>query len=515
MKRIWAILAVLGIGGLVAGAGYMGFVSNRPQAANAPAAPLTVAVTTCDVQQTVTAPGSTVNTRTVKLEMPFTGQLAEVLVRAGDAVSAGQVLARLANRETYEAAVAAAELELAQAQQALADLYANAPLKAAQAQLAYAQAQQDLAEAKKDLVYAQNPAGESLYDAVSDAKLALDNAQAALQLSNVSPEVSAYQNAVFVTNWYRRHWEEAKAKYEASNGAQDLKDAMDQAWNAYQSRLNDQNALQLSISTEQANKADQAAKAQEAYDQAVASLNNALKGPDADKLALAEAQVAVKEAQLAQAQGEWESLQNGPEPLEVSEAQARVDKAVAALAEAKRVLEQLEIKAPFAGVVLEANARAGETIPAATALFTLADPQAVEVETTIIEEDVPYVKIGQPADVYFDALPGEIVTGTVARIVPQRLSGDRPLYHVYLTLSRVPAALFEGMSADASIVIAQREGVLCLPRALAQASADGTATVDVWANGETQKHTITVGLRGDTYVEILSGLKEGEAVVAR
>jgi RND family efflux transporter MFP subunit len=294
---------------------------------------------------------------------------------------------------------------------------------------------------------------------------------------------------------------------------------MDLAWNAYQIQLDKQLTLELRINLDKASQEASVEDAQQAYDEAVANLNYARQGPDANKLALAQAKAAVAEADLAQAGARLAELKGEPLPegatSSLSAARNQVEQAKLALEEAKSTLADTALTAPFAGVILEANALAGETIPAATALFTLADPQAVEVETTVIEEDVPYVTTGQPAEVYFDALPGEILTGTVAHIVPQRVSGDRPLYHVYLTLSRVPAALFEGMSADASIIIAQREGVLCLPRALAQASADGTATVEVWADGETQKRLITVGLRGDTYVEILSGLKEGEAVVAR
>jgi RND family efflux transporter MFP subunit len=288
-----------------------------------------------------------------------------------------------------------------------------------------------------------------------------------------------------------------------------------QAQRAYDAAVENLQNATLRYEQTQITNANSIEDAQAELTTAQRHLAGAQAAPNTAQVTLAEAQVAVKQALLAQAQADWESLQKGPDALAVSEAQARVDKANTALAEAQQALAQVEIKAPFAGIILEADARAGETIPANTALFTLADPQAVEVETTVIEEDVPYVATEQSAEVYFDALPGDIITGTVARIVPQRVPGDRPLYHVYLSLDRVPATLFEGMSADASIVIAERMGVLCLPRALAQASADGSAVVDVWANGHTEKRAITVGLRGDTYVEILSGLKAGEAVVAR
>jgi multidrug resistance efflux pump len=53
----------------------------------------------------------------------------------------------------------------------------------------------------------------------------------------------------------------------------------------------------------------------------------------------------------------------------------------------------------------------------------------------VIEEDLPLLQIGQPVEVFFDAVPEAAVHGRVARIVPQRLSGeDRPLYPVYITL---------------------------------------------------------------------------------
>ncbi len=514
MKRLWVFLAVAAVVGLVAGAGYWGFVSNQPPAAEAPTAPLTVTAATCDVQQTVTAPGSLVNTRTVKLEMPAAGRLAEVLVRAGETVSAGQILARLADPEKYAAARAAAELELAQAEQALAEIYANAPLVAAQARLAVLEAQQVVTASQRSLNSVLHPVGAALLDGVEDARVALDTAKANQQLGQVSPEASALQDQIFVTSWYKHRLDEAQTKYDETP-RQDTLEELQKAQSQYLAELNKQLTLQLRIDTERENLANNVRNAQAAYDQTLASLQSAQSGPNAALLARYQAESEMAHVKLEQAEAELAARQSGPDPNAVAAAQARVDKAAAVLTEAEHVVEQIEVRAPFAGVVLEVNARLGETLPAAAALFTLADPQAVEVEATVIEEDVPYVSTGQAADIYFDAWPSDVITGTVTAIVPQRLAGDRPLYHVYLALSRVPAALFAGMSADAAVVIAERQGVLCLPRALAQASADGTASVEVWTGSAIQKRTLTIGLRGDTYVEVLSGLQAGEAVVAR
>jgi len=510
MRRIGIILSILVVIGLVTGAGYWGYASNQPQTPAAVEAPLTVKAAICDVQQTVTAPGSLVNTRTAEIEMPFAEQLAEVLVRAGERVSVGQVLARLANKTTYEAAVATAQLELAQAQQALADLHAEAPLKAAQAQLELAEAQKELAQAKRTLAALLSPDVTYYQQRVERAQDAVDLALKNASLTDLASAVRQAEEALEDAASGLKEWQKQNETYPGAYA-----EMVKQAQRRYEAALENLQNATLRYEQAQITNANAVEDAQAELQAAQNALAGALAKPNTIQVSVAEAELAVKQALVTQAQAKWESLQNGPTALALSEAEARVTQAATALASAQAALAQIEIKAPFAGVILQVNASAGQTAPAAQTLFTLADPQAMEAETTVIEEDVPYVQVGQPVEVYFDALPGEIITGTVARIVPQRITGDRPLYHVYIALSQTPAALFEGMSADASIIIAQRQGVLCLPRALAQASADGAAIVEVWANGQTEKRTLTIGLRGDTYVEVLSGLAEGEAVVAK
>jgi multidrug efflux pump subunit AcrA (membrane-fusion protein) len=134
----------------------------------------------------------------------------------------------------------------------------------------------------------------------------------------------------------------------------------------------------------------------------------------------------------------------------------------------------------------------------------------------VIEEDLPLIQVGQVADLYVDALPDADLTGTISHILPSRVEGeDRPLYYVILKLSEVPDELLEGMNLDASIIIDSREDVLRLPRSVIRTGADGNPMVLVWENGQEVERPVELGLRGDSYVEILSGLSEGERVVAR
>ena len=188
------------------------------------------------------------------------------------------------------------------------------------------------------------------------------------------------------------------------------------------------------------------------------------------------------------------------------------------VADDQRKIEQAKIVAPFDGIVLEVLATPGATVAAGASIIHLADPHALEARTTVTEEDYPVARVGQTAQIYFDAQPDIVVAGHVTYIVPLRdSSSSSPVYPVYLGLDQVPAGLAPGMTVDAKVSVAQRSNVLRLPRALVHARANNTADVQVWnpARRQTENRTITVGLRGDQNVEVVSGLSEGELVVSQ
>ena len=247
-------------------------------------------------------------------------------------------------------------------------------------------------------------------------------------------------------------------------------------------------------------------QAQNNYNAAQAAYDQAFEAPDAATLGEAQAQIAEAQAQVANLE---------PDPVEITQATLQMEQALADWEHTKDDLQQAILTAPFDGVVLEIKSRVGERVDANAPLILFADPTALEVEAKAVEEDLPLVEIGQEVEVYFDAVPEAIVRGHVTRINPLRLEGDRPLYGVYISLDEIPAGVVAGMTVDAAIVIEHREDVLQLPRALVRASATNKSSVEVWANGQRQRREITVGLRGDVYVEIVDGLAEGDAVVSQ
>jgi HlyD family secretion protein len=457
----------IGFGLLIAAAvgtaGYFGFRSNQPDAPDlGELAPETVPVERGDVQLAISAPGQMVETQNQLLHMQVEGQLEEVLVQPGDEVEEGQVLARIGGVETFEAVEAAAWLALLQAQQELDDLIANAPKDTADAQLA-------LLEAEKALKKAQTKVESLKYPRASQERLdaVYNDYQAALQ------EVAEAQNSF--------------------NNYINLPDYDDR-------RISALNRL---------------TQAQTLRDQELATYNYLSGKPTETDVKQADIELERAQAAFDIAQRSWERVQNGPDAMKLDLAKAKVADLEAKHNAAEADLENLELKAPFSGVVTQVDARAGDRVTLNTPILSLTNPQALEAEVTVVEEDWPLIEAGQTALLYLDASTTADLTGEVTRVVPMRVSNDRPVYPVYIQPDNLPDGIAPGMTVDASIIIDARQDVLTLPKAVLRIRGDGTAEVEVWKNGATEERQVTVGLVGDQNVEILDGLEEGELVVGR
>jgi HlyD family secretion protein len=493
MLLLLALLAVLAVGG----AGYLGVQSAKGESAPEVLVPSTVEVTRGDVQTTVTAPGHLVNIREATLSFSAGGTLAEVTVRPGDEVAAGTVLAQLDPAPLQERVLAAeADLEVAQA--ALDQLKAGpAPAQWAAAQLALASA-----EARLDELTAASSAAQT---AAVDAEIAA--ARKELEVLHSLPDPSALAQAQASFDRSQVVLQQAQAAYDLVRDRPEV-GMLPQALALQQATI-DYEAARATLDAARRGATPAMLQAAEArLTAAEASLAQLRAGPSSGELAVVERQKQKAEAELA-------ALAAGPSATDLRQAEATVQQAGLAVSRAQADLEAATLVAPFDGVVLEVHAHPGQTLAAGTGLISLADSSALEAEVTVIEEDLPLVQVGQAVELFFDAQPEAIVQGTVARLVPKRLPGDRPLYAVYIATGDLPDALLAGMSVDASIVVESRHGVLRLPRTLVRTRSDGTATVQVWTGTQIQERQVRTGLRGDAYVEILEGLDVGEQVVAQ
>jgi len=452
MKRIWVMLGILSGVIVIGTAGYLGFRSNSKTPTSIQA-PQTTTVSRCDVQQSVTAPGSVVNFQEDVIQMPFDGKLTGVFVQAGDTVKAGQVLAQF-DSTTQENTLITAKM-------ALAEL--TSPEAIANAELAVTTAQADVITAQTALnnqqYWENNALIQDQYANLVVAKANLDKAQAAYDRAHVGAYINNSDEA---------------ALYQALYAAQ-------QAYNTAQ--------YYFSL-----------------YSQA----------PTQRQMNEARANLDLANATLTNAQNYFSALTGGNVPADATgSSYDALVQAKLAVQTAQNDLDATKLSAPSDGIVLESNAVTGVIIPAGTNLFTVHAPKDIEMETTVTEEDFPFVKVGQKATVYFDALPNVTGNGTVSRIVPVRAPGDSPLYYVYLRLDQVPDGLVNGMTVDSYITIASRQGVLCLPRSVVHASGSNTVELQVWNGLGTETKKVEIGLRGDTNDEILSGLDEGEQVIVK
>ena len=137
------------------------------------------------------------------------------------------------------------------------------------------------------------------------------------------------------------------------------------------------------------------------------------------------------------------------------------------------------------------------------------------VTAAFSESDVPNLKVGQAADVTIKAVGSDPVAGTVSSIAESSASGSGGVvsYDVTVALTTPPATLRVGMSAQVSVTIAQSANVIAVPAA-AVLGAGGTYVVQVIdADGQVQDVTVDVGLVTSSYIEIKTGIAEGQRVV--
>ena len=279
-------------------------------------------------------------------------------MKKGDTVAEGQVLARLGERAQAEAAVASANLEKVSAQQAYDELNRTA-----------------------GIVRAAN------WQALINAKEALNTTQSAWDAID--------------TDEYQKKIDDATT--EVNNKKDDLKTAQDD-YDKYKDLSVDNVDRKLYK--------DRLDQAQKDYDEAVRKLTTLIDQRDLAKADYDKAQVDVTEAQR-----KYDAVQNGPDPDQLSLAEARLANADAQLTAAQSALDNLELKAPFSGKVVDINVVSNEQVGPNNWAILVADESAWYVETDDLTElDVVKVALDQKVTVVADALPGVEMTGKVTEI---------------------------------------------------------------------------------------------------
>jgi len=504
MKVRNIILIVLGLVVAAAVVGYFFFTSNFVTNTNSTGATqtgnATAQVTAINLVTSVESSGSVEAIRSESLYWKTTGTVATVNVAVGDTVKKGNVLMTI-DPATAPQSVIQAYVDLDTAQDALEALLNPGALDIANAKQAVADAEQTLKDAKQDLKYAQNPVGQSLYDTLSDTKLALDTALANQQLEHVSTDASTIKSTEDDMNLAYSRLQRAQVEMDdcikISCGERvQREDALNNAQKAYQKAWDAFQTAKLKYDTNVANQTDDVRNARQDYDQAVANLNAALAGPDALKVQTTQAAVEVAEADLADKQETLNKLLNGADPKDIAAAQANV-------LSAQTTIDSLMIKAPFDGEVLQVNFRPGDTATQSDVAVRLANRTQLHVEVAVDESDISQVNVGDPATLSFDFLPDLSLTGKVSQVVPigEEVQG-LVKYTVRLDFDQADPRVLLGMTTNASIVTDTVEGALAVPVDAVQQDDDGEYVNRVKVGGVLEK------------VRVVSGeIQEGDLVV--
>jgi multidrug efflux pump subunit AcrA (membrane-fusion protein) len=196
-------------------------------------------------------------------------------------------------------------------------------------------------------------------------------------------------------------------------------------------------------------------------------------------------------------------------------AQQQLNNAELTLSQAQQRLAGTVITAPITGRVLTATGAVGATeTPGSTPFISLGALTDTEVAASFTETDVASLAIGQTASITLPDRGTQTYTGKVSQVSPAGTTSNQLVrYSVLIAFDQAPTDLLYGQSATVTVTTQSATGVLYVPSTAVTDIRDSTGTVTVNSAGGEQRLTVQIGLRGDRYTEIRSGLSQGQTVL--
>ncbi len=182
------------------------------------------------------------------------------------------------------------------------------------------------------------------------------------------------------------------------------------------------------------------------------------------------------------------------------------------LEETRQLIRELHIHAPASGVAMEIGVREGQFVSPRDELYLVADLSRVWVLADIYENELPWVRAGDPADMGVMAVPGRRFSGKLSYIYPYAESQTRTI-KARLEFENADGLLKPDMFADVTLHASQRPDALAVPEEAIIRSGVRDRVFVVRAPGQFEPREVTVGVSSDDYVEILAGLEAGEEIV--
>lgn len=522
---IFVVLVVLCAGGTYVLKGFVAALQNAAKVGSDSAT-----VDRGDIVVQVVETGTVDAVKAVEVKSEATGRLAKLFVDEGDTVKAGELIAIIDPRQTQlqvdqsnaqlrgaRSAVNQKEILIAQrrisakaaydqAVESLRQLRQQAEAQPALTKSDIAQAQSSLVSAKKEL--------ERLKDTVHPNEVtAAETAKRQADANYINAESDFQRQVELEKKGYV-----PKRSVENAQTAIDLAKANQDSANLNLSRIETQHRLEIG------KQEDEIARLQAVLDQSLANrIQDSVKRSQykAAIAAVAQARIALRDVE-AMEQDRQQSL-------------ATVRQLSSVLGESQRELGETQIRAPIDGVVTQKPVHEGELITnisgfsAGTTIVRIEVRDKMRVTLDINEIDVAKLKLGMPAEIDVDALPDRKLKGHVSKIAPASTttgtastgtsSTTEPVvkYSVEVLLDDKEPRLKSGMSAKCTMDTLNKKNVLRLP--VEFVGKDGAKRFVMIApnpkdpKSKATRTEVTTGAATGAFVEILTGVKEGQRVV--
>ncbi|MBQ1868506.1 MULTISPECIES: efflux RND transporter periplasmic adaptor subunit [Selenomonas] len=217
---------------------------------------------------------------------------------------------------------------------------------------------------------------------------------------------------------------------------------------------------------------------------------------------------------------------------ELEDAQMNYETAVSSLSEAQSDMNEMTITAPMSGVVIGEPKTPGtmavQGTSSPTVIMRIADLSTKQIQAKVDETDIGSVKVGQTATFTVDSYTGKTFTARVTNISQTDTSNSWDTsssssssstsasviyYYVTLDVDDPDNELLPAMTARVEINTAEKPDALAVPISTLKTDANGSYVIVKNPDGTQENRYVETGIYSDEYVEIISGLSEGEQVV--
>ncbi len=267
--------------------------------------------------------------------------------------------------------------------------------------------------------------------------------------------------------------------------------------------------------------------AEQRYNAAVRQYNAITGTASETEQGVAAADLFVAQAQLADAQTEWERVQENPVPKGYNEelalkenelelAEIAYEETIISVADIKSAIADAQIVAPFDGEVTTLRLASGRSVEAFKVYLVVSDMTALDLSAALTGEEMQKLEVGMPVTAELVTRPGETFTGLI-RYLPYGLTvdatEDEKTTRITLDVDPDEVGLDSGDLMRVTIVLEQKDDVLWLPPQAIR-TFEGRRFVVVQEEGFQQRIDITIGIQGDDRTEIEEGWDEGQIVLS-